>query len=78
MDPSSLKDIPPYLVLVYGITWHDDAKPWLPQDYYLLDFRAYQRPEFLTGEQMNKVAHDLLRERFKFDAVSFKLKIIES
>jgi hypothetical protein len=77
MNPD-LSNISPYLVLAYGITWDDRAKPWLPQDYYLLDYQAYQRPDQLTQEAMEKIAHDLLRARFKFDATSLKLKVIEA
>lgn len=76
MDPESLNTVQPYLVLAYDIRTTRRGQP--QQDYYLLDFRAYQRPEFLTDAQMEKVACDLIRNRFGIEAETLKLKVIES
>lgn len=78
MDPESLKNTQPYLVLVYRIEWPEVDLRSNPRDYYLLDFRAYQRPEQLTEEQISRVAVGLLSEKFDRIPVSFKIKVIES
>lgn len=77
MDPKSLENVPSYLVLAYTIKWEAGVQPFPPPDYYLMDFRAYQRPEQLGEEGLVNVAKDFLFNRYNVHAEDLKIKVIE-
>ncbi len=79
MDPKIIKKTPPYLVLAYQIEWQDiPGREEKPLDYRLLDFRAYQRPDQLSEDEMRKVAAQLLHDEVYPQALGFKLKVVEA
>lgn len=77
MNPDSIRNTPAYDVLAFGIKW-DQAEEIPSLDYCMLDFRAYQRPDQLTEDQMVKIAHDLVKCKFGVEAAALQVKVIEA